>query len=459
MESPDAEPLNYARGGKTVSEEEKIRLLIVDDIPETRERLRAMALSDGCIEVVGEAADGRKAIHAYKRLRPDVVSMDINMPNMDGITAIQRIREMDPGARIFIVSLQDSHYYMRRAKQAGAFAYIVTPPSQEKYIDTIRKGMGRAGQQKWEMGWGDISGIAGRVEILVAAEESEPIHARLQGVQDLEVVAEVRRGLKALQVYEALRPAVIIFGESLIDMEARDAARLLRLRNPEAKILALVSDACEFQEYHLGRVGVKAVRSTQDSEESLSRSIRELALHRTAEREEGSKRTEDSQRPIRLLVVEDEPSLRHAMCAIWNMTDDIQVVAAAGTGIEGLERYELHLPDVVSTNISMPELDGIEMAGLILFKHPDAKILFITAHQAPGTAERLEAAGAAGYLAKPVTREELVSAVRKVARGERGSRGAREQGGRGAGERRSRGAREQGGRGAREQGSRGAGER
>jgi two-component system chemotaxis response regulator CheY len=442
-----------------VPEEEKIRLLIVDDIAETRRALLNIVEADERIEVVGEAGDGISAIDAYKRLQPDVVSMNICMPNMDGLTATARIRESDPRARIFIVSVQRSPSHLRRAMIAGAYGYIAKPPDRSEYVETIIAGASREGAIGITRQLYARPGIAGCVHVLIAAQEPHAISNRLVKCEDVAISAEVRRGLKALQVYEALRPAVIIFGESLIDMEARDAARLLRLRNPEAKILALVSDACEFQEYHLGRVGVKAVRSTQDSEESLSRSIRELALHRTAEREEGSKRTEDSQRPIRLLVVEDEPSLRHAMCAIWNMTDDIQVVAAAGTGIEGLERYELHLPDVVSTNISMPELDGIEMAGLILFKHPDAKILFITAHQAPGTAERLEAAGAAGYLAKPVTREELVSAVRKVARGERGSRGAREQGGRGAGERRSRGAREQGGRGAREQGSRGAGER
>ncbi|MFZ6018183.1 MAG: response regulator, partial [Chloroflexota bacterium] len=83
---------------------EKIRILLVDDHPVVRKGIRAMLESEQGMLVVGECADGEQAVRQYNALRPDVVLMDLVMPNMDGIEAIRRIMELDNAARILVLT-------------------------------------------------------------------------------------------------------------------------------------------------------------------------------------------------------------------------------------------------------------------------------------------------------------------------------------------------------------------
>ena len=95
----------------------KIRVLIVDDVSETRENIRKLLQFENDVEVVGAAANGRAGIEAAKDLKPDVILMDINMPDMDGITATEHIKQILPSAQIIILSVQSDSNYMRRAQK------------------------------------------------------------------------------------------------------------------------------------------------------------------------------------------------------------------------------------------------------------------------------------------------------------------------------------------------------
>src|SRR3970040_1840035 len=99
--------------------DEKIRVIIVDDIAETRENIRKILQFESDLEVVGVARTGREGIDLAKEVKPDVVLMDINMPDMDGITATEAIRKSLPYIQIVILSVQSDPNYMRRAMQAG----------------------------------------------------------------------------------------------------------------------------------------------------------------------------------------------------------------------------------------------------------------------------------------------------------------------------------------------------
>ncbi|MCS7283579.1 MAG: response regulator [Anaerolineae bacterium] len=118
---------------------EKIRVLIVDDIAETRENLRKLLSFARDIEVVGMAASGEEGVKMARELHPHVVIMDINLPGMDGITATEQIVREVPTAQIVILSVQGETGYMRRAMAAGARDFLVKPPSGDELISTIRR--------------------------------------------------------------------------------------------------------------------------------------------------------------------------------------------------------------------------------------------------------------------------------------------------------------------------------
>lgn len=124
-------------------EEGPIRVLIVDDVAETRANIREWIEPEEDIEVVGEAWTGVEAIEKYVELRPDVVSMNVNMPDMDGITATRIIGEIYNDAKIFMLSVQSEAEYMRRAMDAGAKDYLSKPPHKEELVATIRQTAGR----------------------------------------------------------------------------------------------------------------------------------------------------------------------------------------------------------------------------------------------------------------------------------------------------------------------------
>ncbi len=119
-----------------------IRVLIVDDIAETRENIRRLLQFEKGIEVVGSAASGKEAVALADKLRPDVVIMDINMPDMDGITATEHIRQRVPYAQIVILTVQDDPNYMRRAMLAGARDFLSKPPTIDELVSAVQ----RAGQ-------------------------------------------------------------------------------------------------------------------------------------------------------------------------------------------------------------------------------------------------------------------------------------------------------------------------
>ncbi|MCI0395070.1 MAG: response regulator [Chloroflexi bacterium] len=116
---------------------DKIRILIVDDLPTTRESVRKLLNFEPNVELIGEAATGREAITAVRELKPDIVLMDINMPDMDGITASQQIVGLAPSTQIIMMSVQSETDYIRRAMVAGARDFLTKPFSLDELLTAI----------------------------------------------------------------------------------------------------------------------------------------------------------------------------------------------------------------------------------------------------------------------------------------------------------------------------------
>lgn len=128
--------------------DDKTKVVIVDDVAETRENIRKLLQFEGDVEVIGVARTGREGCELAKELRPDVILMDINMPDMDGITATETIRKSVPFVQIIILSVQSDANYMRRAMLAGARDFLTKPPAIDELTSAIRRAGKMAHDEK-----------------------------------------------------------------------------------------------------------------------------------------------------------------------------------------------------------------------------------------------------------------------------------------------------------------------
>jgi Response regulator containing CheY-like receiver, AAA-type ATPase, and DNA-binding domains len=128
--------LVYVRGEKSMGN----RILLVDDAMIIRMILRKILVQAG-FEVAGEASTGAEGVRKYRELKPDLVTMDITMPEMGGINALKAIREFDPHAKVVICSAMSQKSLIIEAMEAGAVNFITKPFDEEKVIETISKAL------------------------------------------------------------------------------------------------------------------------------------------------------------------------------------------------------------------------------------------------------------------------------------------------------------------------------
>jgi pilus assembly protein CpaE len=121
-----------------MADQAKIRIIIVDDIAETRDNLEKLLFFEKDIEVVGKASSGREAIALARQQQPDVVLMDINMPDMDGIAATEALRDQVPTAQVIMMSVQGENDYLRRSMLAGAREFLIKPIGADELYAAIR---------------------------------------------------------------------------------------------------------------------------------------------------------------------------------------------------------------------------------------------------------------------------------------------------------------------------------
>jgi DNA-binding NarL/FixJ family response regulator len=115
-----------------------IRILTVDDHPLLREGIAALVKAETDMEIIAEASDGEEAVKQFRRHRPDVTLMDIQMPNLNGIEAISRIRNEFPGAKIIVLSTYSGDVQVLQAIKAGARGYIVKGQVHRELLNAIR---------------------------------------------------------------------------------------------------------------------------------------------------------------------------------------------------------------------------------------------------------------------------------------------------------------------------------
>ena len=117
--------------------ERAVRVLVVDDHPMVREGLRSMLDGEG-VEIVGEAASGGEAVQRAIELQPDVVLLDLELPDLDGLTVLRRVRETVPAAAVLIVTMHQDPARVRLAVEAGAAGYVLKGVDRTELRASIR---------------------------------------------------------------------------------------------------------------------------------------------------------------------------------------------------------------------------------------------------------------------------------------------------------------------------------
>jgi DNA-binding NarL/FixJ family response regulator len=118
---------------------EKINIVLADDHVLVRNGIKAMLESDTQIDVIGEASNGVEALESAKSLKPDILILDIRMPEMNGLEAAARLKDFAPNTKAMILSMHDSEEYVLQALDAGAFGYLLKDTDKAEFLKAVKQ--------------------------------------------------------------------------------------------------------------------------------------------------------------------------------------------------------------------------------------------------------------------------------------------------------------------------------
>ena len=197
-----------------------VRLLLVDDHEIVRAGLRMLFSAEPDVQIVGEAGSGREAIEQVGRLAPDVVLMDVAMPDMNGIDATRRIKEAFPQVAVLALTMHEDEEYFFEMLSAGASGYVPKRAAPDDLLSAIRV-----------VNQGEVFIYPSMARLLVKdflrrAEETAPADAELLTPREHEVLASIADGLTNREIAEQL-----VISVKTVDRHRENIMRKLNLHN------------------------------------------------------------------------------------------------------------------------------------------------------------------------------------------------------------------------------------
>jgi DNA-binding NarL/FixJ family response regulator len=184
-----------------------IRILIADDHGVVAEGLKSLAEAEPGMEVVGIVGDGREAVKHARESRPDVVVMDMSMPELNGADATRAILQQQPGCRVIVLSMYVEREYVRRALKAGAMGYVVKRSAAKELVDAIRAV--HAGQRYLSPRVADVVIEAGGADegedplAKLSMREREVLQLLAEGNTGAEIAKRLSLSQKTVETYRA----------------------------------------------------------------------------------------------------------------------------------------------------------------------------------------------------------------------------------------------------------------
>ena len=213
------------------------RLIVADDHAIVRKGFEGMLEGEPDLEIVGEAADGREALELCRRLRPDLVLMDVCMPRMDGLAATRAIKKEIPSTEVLMLSTYENPDYLHEAVRLGAAGYVIKDASCTELADSVRKALGGESSLDQELAMRLLRRMTtGDKEMTVPApvpgDESHPLPEPLTP-RELEVVRLLAQAKTNRQIAQEL---VISFATAKVHVEHILAKLKVSNRNQAARL-------------------------------------------------------------------------------------------------------------------------------------------------------------------------------------------------------------------------------
>jgi DNA-binding NarL/FixJ family response regulator len=188
----------------------KIRVLLAEDHRTVREGVRLLLDSQPDIECVGEAGDGRAALRLAKEHAPDVVLMDVSMPEMNGLRATERLREDCPGVRVVALTRHTDRAYMQQLLQAGASGYVLKQSEPAVLLQAVRAVAAGDSYLDPAITGKALSGYFGRraggesvAEVNLSDREAEVVRLIALGYSNKEIAARLTLSVKTVEAHKA----------------------------------------------------------------------------------------------------------------------------------------------------------------------------------------------------------------------------------------------------------------